>query len=343
MSLLVPIAIRLPMSAPVRINQFNYFLTTLAVIGGIFGYGKSVALAQNQALGITVSPVQQEITLNPGQNVEEKLRVTNPTSSSVTLYFSVLNFTSDNQDGKPTFYSDSQRSSRFSLSSWITPNQKSLDLLAGQTKEVSYSISAPITAESGGHYGAILLSTQQPENTQGGQATIGVVGLVGSLLLVTVPGNTVSHLDIDDFQSPSFLLGPPAIFTTILKNTGTIHLAPEGVITLKNWTGNTVTNLNINDKKGNILPQSQRTFENSWPFDWKSFGRYTATLIVNYGSPQQQISTTRIFYIIPWWLLIGIGILLLLCLTIIILRRKNNRQSLSAPVSNVPPSAGKQW
>lgn len=308
----------------------------------ILGLLPSASRAQtNTAVGVTVSPVIDNIAIKPGQTVNRSIKITNPTSKTLTIYPVTLNFTTDNTQGKPVFYSDAERSSRYSLAAWIKPNVTSLSIPAQQFTELGYTITAPSDAEPGGHYGSILLSTEPPQLSSSSPTQVAVVGLIGTLLLVNVPGDVVTTGAIQALDAPTVLITGPANFTTTVTNTGNTHFRPIGDIKIKNWSGAVAADLTVNDTQGAVLPESQRQFSNSWNFNWKSFGRYTATVTLAYGSPEQVMTDARVFYIFPYWFIALIVLFVLGIIWLVIRRNKKPRapkpQPVSAPVQPKRP------
>lgn len=329
--------------------MLRHFFRFLAL--GVLAVGlitPASALAQvsgsGQASGLTVSPVTDEFTVDAGATVTRTVRVINPVAQTVTLYPIVYNFTTDNEDGRPTFYTDAEKSSTFAMSDWITFSQTSVTIAPGQSQIFQINITAPTTAEPGGHYAAILFSTQKPSAASTGNQ-VSVVGLIGTLLLATVPGNLVEQMTLESYIAPTILAKGPANFSLLFSNTGNIHLKPIGQIQVRNWFGNTSAVLDINAGGGNVLPESKRHFDASWDFDWKQVGKFTATAVMTYGDPQQQITQMRTFWVIPMWLIITVSALVLLIILWIILaaiarrrRRKIRPDTLPPPLN--PPTGG---
>lgn len=288
----------------------------------------------NSTAGLTVSPVIDEFKIEPGQTVTRTMRVVNPVSQVITLYPVVMNFTTDNQDGKPVFYTTAERSSTYALSDWVSYDKPFIRIAPGEDENYVIKVSAPTTAEPGGHYGAILFSTEEPKKDANSNQ-VSVVGLIGTLLLATVPGATIEKLAIDDFTAPTILIHGPAKFSLLFSNTGNLHVKPIGEIKIRNWFGNASANLVVNEARGNVLPESKRRFDNSWQFNWKAVGKFTATAVIAYGNPEQQLTMTRTFIIIPLWLIIALSALVLLLVFWIMRRRIRRRQHLAPNV--LPP------
>jgi len=290
------------------------------------------------ALGLTVSPVIDEFAVSPGQSSLRTIKIINPVHDILTLYPIAYNFTTDNQEGKPTFYTDQERSSTYSLASWVTFSKPFIRIAPGEKEDFQITVNAPSNAEAGGHYGAILFSTEKPEvNVNTNQ--VSVVGLIGTLLLATVPGDIHQNLTIEDFSGPTFLVSQPANFSLLFSNTGNIHLKPSGDIKIKNWFGNLDTTLAVNQNNGNILPQSKRHFDAQWTYNWKAVGQYTASATITYGTPEQQLTVMRHFYIIPVWFIVTLAILILILIGWVIRRKRRGRgavQSVPVPTPQRP-------
>lgn len=307
-------------------------LKYLVFVGFLVGF--CLVLPSSQAIadsagstGLTVSPVVDEFNVSPGQSVVRTIKLVNPVAQTITLYPIAYNFTTDNDQGRPTFYTDKERSSSYSMSDWMSFNKSSFTLAQSQSENVAVTITAPANAEPGGHYGAALFSTEKPQ-VDANQSQVSVVGLIGTLMLATVPGNITEKITLSDYSSPVFVTKSPVTFSLTFSNQGNVHVKPVGNIRITNWLGNATQNLNVNEGRGNVLPESERRFESTWSFDWKAVGKYTATAAIVYGDPQQQLSATRTFFVVPIWLLIALGLIILLLIIWLVTRniRRRHRQ-----------------
>lgn len=302
------------------------------------------ALAQQSntaRLGITVSPVIDEFEIKPGETKIRQVKVTNPVQQVVTLYPKVLNFTTDNENGQPSFYNLNEKNTRYALSDWIsfTKNGQPLNFIRvapNENEVVDVTIKAPDDAEPGGHYGAVLFSTEPPKVNED-VSQVSVVGLIGSLMLATVPGDLHQNTIIEEFDAPTVLIDGPANFSLLFNNTGNIHSKPQGEIKIRNWSGALVSALKVNEGGGNILPESKRRFNSTWTFDWKRLGKYTATAVASYGNPEQELTSVRTFIIIPIWLMVAVGVLILLLIGWLLRRRGRNKPQVKTVIPDLPP------
>lgn len=280
--------------------------------------------AQLDRIGITVSPVIDEFTIKPGTSVQRIIKITNPVRDVVTLYPLALNVYTDNEDGKPKFYTLQEKNSRYALSNWVSFSKPVIKIAPGEFEQFELTVAAPSDAEPGGHYGAILFSTEEPKLNQN-KSEVAVVGLIGTLVLATVPGDIKQNTYIEDFTGPRFLIKAPANFSLLFTNRGNVHSKPQGEIKIRNWFGDAASILKINESAGNVLPESKRRFNSSWQFNWKAFGKYTANVLVTYGNPEQQLSAQRSFYIIPPWFFASIGVILLILIWLLVRRKRQKK------------------
>ncbi|MBI4122447.1 MAG: hypothetical protein HY462_00450 [Parcubacteria group bacterium] len=325
------------------------------------------------AASITVSPPKFEFEVEKGGTVHGAIAITNGDSAPLVLLPSVADFTAQGEAGEPAFVQGSEASS-FSLASWIVLPAEAITVPAGEKLEVPFTVRIPENAEAGGHFGTIFFS---PVTEQSG--TIAVEQKVGVLLLVRVAGEVLEQGEVTAFGAYPFgteadlvaLREPKSVFSNFpltfavrFTNTGNVHVKPQGTITLKNMFGTTLSRvgeeitqtetgaytgtklvdyLPINDRGGNVLPQSSRVFTASWrgygspalneagerELAWRGigFGRYTAELDVAFGDnklPKQSVS----FWIIPWMIILPVLAGLALLIVLIKFFRTRSREKL---------------
>lgn len=312
-------------------------LLLLGVLATILIAPQSSIKAQDAA-GITVTPVSEIFDVVPGKVTTRTLRVINPVAKEVTLYPRALDFHTDNDKGQPSFFTPKDKTSRWTMSQWITFSKPFIRVTPGEDEKFEVTITVPENADPGGHYAAVLFSTEPPTLDQD-VSQIGVVGLVGTLLLAKVPGDIVERLTLEEFVAPRILIAPPANFSVLFSNTGNIHLRPKGELKIRNWFGDTSAAIKINEGEGNVLPDSKRRFETTWNFSWKAIGKYTATTALYYGTEEKQLIATRSFVIIPIWFIAALGLLALRIAFAIFKKRRKKSIVLPPPPPTAPISA----
>jgi len=311
-------------------NTFKKILGSLAITSFAF----SILTAQ----ALTISPARAELTGDPGETVQGTFTLTNPLDTDQTYYTSVENFEAQGETGTPNF-----TASKDGLPTWVKVVDKVV-LKKGERATISYNVVIPTDADSGGHFGAIFLSTVPPS---AGEGQVSVGAKMGMLLFLKVTGEIKENGGLSAFgtkDGKTVLTSLPVDFIYKFKNEGNDRVKPEGELIIKNTFGMESAKIDVNKTKGdNVLPASTRRFEVRYGnedapevsapfFDHVNFqknnfalGMYTANLALTFGD-KGKAEKSLTFYIFPWQLLsIVFGALLLSILLLIALVKHYNR------------------
>lgn len=307
----------------------KFFLIAILVLGGMF-----LATA---VFALTISPPVIEMGADPGQSLRSQIEIFNETDREAAFYTSTSNFTAKpNEKGEPEFFTAGGIEK--GLADWIEIEEGPIWVAPKEWKVVPFSLRVPEYADPGGHYAAIFLGTERPEIAPG-QTGVGIVGKVGTLVLLRVSGDIFEEGRLAEFSlkdGKKFYEHLPVDFLVRFENLGNIHLKPQGEIYIKNIFGKASGIVDVNKVfvGGNVLPKTIRRFESSWikkPFEeppqgffaklkteYQNFalGRYRANLVLGYGTQGKLARGTLIFWVFPWHLilvvLISTGILIFL-------------------------------
>lgn len=286
------------------------------------------------AEGVTLSPPVTEITINKGEKYNGKIKLTNPLDKQIELYTSAMDFLAEGETGGQKFLPATSENRTFSLASWITISKPVVALTPEEVEEVDYFISVPKDAEPCGHYAVIFFSSQPPE-LEGEQTQIALASQVGGLILANIPGKEgecVPSGVVETFTAPWLNLKTPVDFLVRIRNLGLVHFKPRGEIKIKNWGGAIIDSFKVNEGNGNVLPDSARRFEEKWLAQdfkwWQKIGRFKAELGLVYGREGEMKSLTDslVFWIIPWWIFLILGLILTLVIYLLIRRWQKKRR-----------------
>lgn len=296
------------------------------MIGFLLSTSPAKAIDATSA-GLVVSPPLTEKTVSSSSVLPGIIKISNSNSESdLSVAVTVENFSANGEEGQQVF-TDSG-----TMGDWITI-EKSFTLKASETKEIKYSINTPENAEPGGHYGVIFFSpTIVSSSSDSTGSSVVAIPKIGALLLLTVPGNITYDARIAEFKNDKKLyidINNTVNILTRFQNLGANHVKPTGNIVIKNMFGQTVASLTVNEKFGNVLPDSIRRFENEWNKKY-GFGLYKAEVNLVY-SDNKTATGTLSFWILPW-ILIASGIVFIILLILII--RNLHWGSGSKPVQN---------
>ncbi|GMU25106.1 DUF916 domain-containing protein [Candidatus Uhrbacteria bacterium UHB] len=292
-----------------------------------------VSLIPAATQAITVSPVLFDFDIQPGSSQQAKITVVNDSNETQSFTLHTQNFIASGEEGSQEYLQEEQPSD---LASWVIPDQPTIQIDPGASRDFPFLISVPEHADPGGHYATIFF-TRAPGAS--GESGVGIAEQVGVLLLVNVPGDIVESIEVDSFRVKHTVVNRlPAEFEFRLRNLGSVHERPKGTLVIRNILGSVVARVPGNPNKSAILPNSVRRIDSGWAHtldipedrgfwaetknEWKNFaiGRYTASIDMTYGSNNVQIPVHTVsFWVLPWHLmllaLLGlVGIVLLIML-----------------------------
>jgi hypothetical protein len=269
-------------------------IATLCVLVFIF-VGKNLyttLFAQQANKGITVTPSNIEVYADRGTIATKEITVINDTSADVNIVTRFRNFTAMGEEGQVELTSEN---SSFSLASWlkISPEKQTLKK-EGKAKFV-LAINVPKDAEPGGHFGSVIFSTVPKAGLK--QTGALVSQEIASLILTRINGQVNEDAKLESFNtSKSFYWSGPAEFNIRVKNNSTVHIKPEGKITIRNILGQS---FEIPVESKNILPNAIRRLTAGFNSPLL-IGRYTATLSLAYGTQNNPLLAAQTtFYAFP--------------------------------------------
>lgn len=282
---------------------------------GCFRFAFSVSA---QGAGITISPIRIEELVQPGEVLQKTIRVTNITEASDTFYFYLQDFKGGDEAGRPILVEPGTEDGSF-LSSWVKTPLDGIIFGPGEIKEIPITIEVPANIGPGGYYGAVMLGTSPARARAKGEergAAIAVGHQVGCLILLRVAGVVEEDAFVREFSTDRDFYPVPfeVRFLSRVENLGNIHIKPRGSIEIKDIFGRTSASIKVNEGGANVLPNSIRRFENEWKGNF-GFGRFKAILILSFGvsvaeggQGMQTLYATKVFWILPWKIIIPVSL-----------------------------------
>ncbi len=313
-------------------------------------------------LNLMTSPLPLNIVAKPGQSVTADIRVKNNGTRPENLKVELLKFGASGETGTPQL---KEREPNDDYFDWVSFSERNFTAEPNVWKTIKMTVKPPKSAAFG-YYMAVVFSRSDPDKPTGGAS--GVEGGVASLVLlnVDVPGAKRESNVVQFTASQKVYEFLPADFKVKVRNSGNIHVSPVGNIFIKRGDAQ-VAALEFNGQRGNILPGTNRVFENTWDqgfprfetsgtgdkatrsLKWNfsdlqnlRFGKYTATLVAVYDDGQRDVPIEAVvsFWVIPWRILGGVLLVLLLIgLGVWALLRSIWRNIRRTPPSSPPPSA----
>lgn len=297
-------------------NIFIIFIFTLSVI--IFS-SNNVFAQDNlnvDSTAISISPLTFELTANPGEIVKNKIKIYNPSDQPVFINMEAEDFSAVGETGSVVVQEKNNKT--YSLASWVSLSPTEFTLLPNERKIVDFTINIPEEGEPGGHYGSILASISPPAVSGGS----GISQKVGALVLLSVAGEVNEKLIVKEFTAGKFYEKVPVDFLLRFENLGSVHARPRGFISITNMLGKKEVDIAFEQK--NVLPNSIRKINVQWDPPL-AIGKYTATLVANYGVTNSPLSAVTSFWVFPWKTALVILIILIIIIFILVRSRKRLR------------------
>jgi len=293
----------------------NVFLTAAAILLAFGSLTATTAQEELDQVRLAISPQVIEVSANPGDTIENEIRLDNLSDGVIQIETINKNFTPRGEEGAVDLTEDD---TTYSLADWITVTPQNVVMDAKTSQDFSMVINVPENAEPGGHFGSVVFKTVPPKN-EDGAATVSQE--IAPIILVSVAGDVIEAAEIASFKSIKSIWSNerPIQFETRIQNNGTVHFKPTGTVTIKNMFGNEVTTINLEEK--NVLPESIRRIVTDWDPGF-SIGRYSADLTVVYGEDKQIITSTATFIVFPYQTVVPIAILVVGLLYVSIRFRK---------------------
>lgn len=271
------------------------------------------------SVSLSVTPTLFDVSVDPGQTWRSSVRVINPNDDTLTVFIEPVLFSAAGERGISTFSRlDQSESQGITLAEWFELNETVLTIPSQDTAQLTFSVSVPEDAAPGGQYAALLVSTQPPPDVADG-SQVRTTQAVSSLFFMRVSGDIDELGRIRSFRADQSVVNRPQNdFTLRFENQGTVHLLPQGTITIYNMWGQPRGEIPVNQRSqfGKVLPETIRSYEFGWEgsFSLLDIGRYRAEVTLGYGEQQRAfVSADTAFWVIPWTgLLVVVGSLVML-------------------------------
>lgn len=264
-------------------------ILTVFFILSIFSFS-SPTIAFAQPIGVSIVPPRFELFANPGDIINETIRVSNKSDSPQSFGIIIEDFSSAGEEGHVVL-EEEETDTLYSLKSWIEPSSNNIVIQPNEEVSYPFSIIVPKDAEPGGHYASLLFQI-------GGEPIEGVTNVqhrIGSLILLRVSGNVEEKGEVVSFSAPSYSKSGPIIFELRVKNDGTTHIRPNGTVIITNLFGKKVEELPLNGL--NVFPGVIRKMETEWTRE-NILGIYTATLVATYGQQNLPLTAATRFTVV---------------------------------------------
>ena len=275
----------------------------------------------------TIMPMNQKITLNPGEVYEGYITIINPSYATEDFAYKaeVTPYSVADEEYTADLLSESDRTA---ISKWITIEEPTGSVKPNESKEIKFTIKVPQNAPAGGQYGTIAVSSNQDSSNASGVSVQNVFE-IASIIYADVAGETVHDGEILENNVPSFVLNNPVKTTAILTNKGNVHETAIFTITVSDvFTGRVIlpTEENTGRYSEVIMPETTRYAEREVS-DLPALGVVKVTQTIDYNG--QTSTTEKQIIICPvWFMALVLLTLASIIAAVVIIVKKRHRKGI---------------
>lgn len=288
-------------SLKLKIKSFTFYVLVFCFTLLALRFLTTNAVAQTTR-SFTISPPKIEFKLKPGKTIEKKIKITNNSSEPLEFTANVVDFIVTDKGGTPELIpAGVVMDNKFAASYWTTVLPDQIIIEPKKTEVVTLYLQVPGDARPGGRYVSVAFRP----NIVGGQTDAtgaSVNAIAGTLVYITVEGQTNEESRVTKFFAPKLSASGPITITTEINNTGDIHVAPKATIVVKGLFGTKVYSGVLETM--NVFPGTSRTYENV--INKKLlFGPFRASLNGYYGAKENlPLLASTTFWVIPYTLIL---------------------------------------
>lgn len=259
----------------------------------------------NTSLGVpadgqyVLSPGRSYLKVKPGEEIQTEIVLFSRAGEDILYDVIVRDVSIDPELGGVSFLSQAA-DGPFPAKNWIQTPVSAITLHHGEQAFIPVKIRVPKKVDAGDHMATILVKKRDLFETRGG---FRINAFASSVLVITVEGEVVESGTLQKFSVGKYLnWKTPVDLNLTVENTGSVHIAPRGSITISNIFGIPVDELEISNR-WNVLRGSRNTQSMPWAPRF-AFGYYKAETSMQLYTPGKlgQLPTEQrsvSFWVVP--------------------------------------------
>lgn len=275
--------------------------------------------------GITVSPMNERIILNPGETYEGSFDISNANVNTETFRYEAVPrafYVDDNYD----IYYD-KNADLNQIVDWITIEDPTGILDVNTVKKIRYTIDVPKDAPAGGQYAAIMVQSVRMEESENAESAVNLTQTIGiaHIIYAEIAGTSIHSGEIESVELPSFLLDGDITGSALIKNTGNVH--GVGKYTLQVFPVFSNEEIYTNEENPvelTILPGRSRYNDTRWE-NTPPVGIFNVIYTVEFEGVTQQVS--KMVIKCPIWLLFIIIFVVMAIIIFIVMKVKGGKKA----------------
>lgn len=285
----------------------------------------SVMAKETSELGLSMSPMNQIITLNPGDKYDSSFDIINNQNNDETFFYAV--------DVKPFYVTDNYdiyyetTESYNQMADWISLDTVQGNLSVGDKQKINFTVNVPEDAPAGGQYAAIVVTSTglNQENSEDNSLTINQNMAIAHLVYAEVSGTTKRQGELLNINLSNFMLSGDITGTSTIKNTGNVHGTAKYTLQVFPLFSNEEVYTN-EEKPDTTIIFPNRTYYNET--HWENtppIGIFNVIYTVEFEGVTTQVS--KMVIICPIWLLFIIIFAIIMLISYFVVKAKNRKKT----------------
>lgn len=275
-------------------RMFRFLLVLIC-----FGLTVSHSLAQTHA----ISPKVMEFTVEPRDNFQESIKLTNITDRRIFIYPTVNAIALDEDGAILEYISPAMTDRATDVTSWIEVQRSRVELGPRESVKIPLTFKIHFDAQPGQYHAFIGLAEASKQYKAQEQVVAGVAP--GIVIRLDIADDIKEELQLVQLKTNRFVFNEDTRnLEVVIKNSGDLPSTPRGEIILYDVRGNEVSSLSLNSSNATLEPRTEKTFTLVVPQEL-AIGRHKAFLQMGYGTTQgASVYDTDFFTVVPLeWLL----------------------------------------
>ena len=282
----------------------------LAVLTLTFSFLGTLGLKPQNSFAsesFSLSPMNDMITLTPGEVFESSFTIVNPAGNTSNFYYdlSIEPFTED-ENGNIT----AKENGRYTdMQNWIELPKTEGVVAPNSSETVPYRIVVPSDAPAGGQYASIVVGSKQDASAQEGFNIHEIFQSV-YMIYAEVAGETIRKGSITDVSVPSFLFSGNITGSAAITNEGNVHSPATYTLEVFPLFSKEELYTNVEEPKTYwVMPGNTTMTRIAWD-ETPSLGIFHVIYNVEYEGVESKVD--KIVIVCPLWILLLIFLALFL-------------------------------
>ncbi len=312
---------------------YMFAVMSVAILSSV---ASPVTKAAEEGFSFALSPMEEKIVLNPGDEYSSSFRLYTTTEFDVDIEYQILAVGYYVDESYNNIYEECS-DERCEMAKWIKIESPLEGRLSpGEEVTIKYTINVPKNIPGGGQYASIIVRADRAKDdsntdeggSSGGErvkSAVTEIKRIAYTIYAEIAGNIVRQGEITDISMPSFILSGDITGNSSVKNTGNVH--GEAKYKLQVFPLFSDEELYTNEERPagrTVLPDRTLYNEISWP-NTPTFGIFNVVYTVEFEGVTAQVK--KMVIKCPVWMLFIVVFAIIVLIIWLFLQIKRRREA----------------